>query len=281
VFEENMARAAELQKLNPEAEFGATKFSDWTEEEFSQILLNYKPSNATFPEADLSQLPLHVEDSKDWTGTATTPVKDQGSCGSCWAFSATEQIESDLMLQHGVNEVLAPQQLVNCHKNGMGFRFGCTGGNVYKAYEVIEGMGGMNKESDYPYRGMVTMGACKYKKDKAAAKVISYEYVGRGDESAMKSYIGSTGPLSVCVAAGKWHSYKSGILTSCDNNVDHCVQIVGYGDEGSTSYWKVRNSWNTNFGEDGHIRIKIGSNLCMINSEPTKVTVEPLGQVVV
>jgi len=142
-------------------------------------------------------------------------------------------------------------------------------------------MGGMNREKDYPYKGFLTAGRCKVKKDKYAAKVTSFALVGKGDESAMRRYIGSTGPLSVCVAAGTWHSYKSGILTSCDNNVDHCVQVVGYGEEGASSYWKVRNSWGTNFGEAGHIRIKMGSNLCQINSEPRKVTVAPLGQSIV
>merc|ERR1712000_513037 len=125
-------------------------FSDWTEEEFSQILLNYKPSNATFPEADLSQLPLHVEDSKDWTGTATTPVKNQGSCGSCWAFSATEQIESDYILQHGKKVVLAPQELVDCKGDGSK-RNGCNGGIPSAAYKVIEQLGGIEAEADYPY----------------------------------------------------------------------------------------------------------------------------------
>jgi cathepsin F len=282
VFDENMLRAAELQRLNPEAEFGSTKFSDWTEDEWSAWLnSNSNPLNSTIPEFDLGQLPAQVEDSKDWTDVATTPVKDQGMCGSCWAFSATEQIESDLLLQHGVREILAPQQLVNCRKNGLPFRFGCTGGNTDKAYKVIESMGGMDREADYKYHGWFTLQTCKYKADKAAAKVTSWEYVGKGDEAAIKQYVGSTGPLSVCVAAGTWHSYKSGILTSCDNNVDHCVQLVGYGKEGSTEYWKVRNSWNTNFGEAGYIRIKMGSNLCKINSGPTKVTAEPLGGVAV
>lgn len=270
-----------LQELNPEAEFGATQFSDWTEEEFAGIMLNYRPSNSSLPLANLDALPVDVDDSKDWTGVATTPVKNQGSCGSCWAFSATEQIESDLMLQHDVKEVLAPQQLVDCRKNGGSFRFGCTGGNVDKAFEVIESMGGMNLEKDYPYKGLFSVGKCKAQKDKYAAKVTSFALVGKGDETVMKRYVGSTGPLSVCVAAGTWQSYKSGILTSCDKRVDHCVQVVGYGGEGDSSYWKVRNSWGKIWGEAGHIRVKFGSNLCQIDSMPRKATVEPLGQTVV
>lgn len=281
VFVANLEEASVLQEANPLAEFGATKFSDWTRDEMKEHLSNYVPSDMTLPDMDVSHLPVDVEDAQDWTGKATTPVKDQGSCGSCWAFSATEQIESDLILQHNVTEILSTQQLVNCRKNGGGHRFGCTGGNTDKAYKVIEGMGGMDREVDYPYHQWATLGFCKYKPDKAAAKVTDFAYVGRGSESTMKQYVGSTGPLSICVAAGSWHSYRSGILTSCDNNVDHCVQVVGYGTDGSTPYWKVRNSWNTNFGEAGHIRIKYGSNLCQINSEPTRVTVEPVNHVVV
>merc|ERR1711933_691950 len=83
---------------------------------------------------------------------------------------------------------------------------------------------------------------------------------------------GSTGPLSVCVDANSWNSYRSGIMTSCGQNVDHCVQIVGYGSSGSTNYWKVRNSWGGSWGESGHMRLAIGRNLCDISSEPTAVT---------
>jgi C1A family cysteine protease len=280
IFEENMVRAVEQQALNPEAEFGATQFSGLTPEEFEAQFLNYVPSvdDEALPEEDLSHLPLSVAAEKDWTGVATTPVKNQKSCGSCWAFSATEQIESDLILQHGVTEILGPQQLVDCTADGEGSkRGGCSGGNTKAAYKVIEANGGMERESDYPYTAKD--GTCHISSSKFAAKVVSYTSVSKKDESGMKSYAGSTGPLSVCVAASTWHNYKSGVMTSCDTKTNHCVQLVGYGDSGSTSYWKVRNSWGTSFGEAGHLRIAIGSNLCNIANNPTKVTVEPLGQV--
>lgn len=87
-----------------------------------------------------------------------------------------------------------------------------------------------------------------------------------------KKYVGTNGPLSVCVNAGSWHSYQSGVMTNCPSrDTDHCVQIVGYG-KTSLEYWKVRNSWGTNFGEKGFLRIALGSNQCAITSEPTKTT---------
>jgi len=241
-----------------------------TKEEMKERLTNYVPSGEVLPEMDLSHLPLETAASQDWTGKYTTSVKDQGQCGSCWAFSAVEQIESDLMREHGTQITMSTQELVDCTGSG-GRRNGCQGGDPAAAYKVIEQLGGIETESSYRYTAR--NGNCQFSKSKVAAKVSSYKSVGRGSESSMQSYVGSTGPLSVCVDANSWNSYRSGIMTSCGNSVDHCVQIVGYGTSGSTNYWKVRNSWGRSWGESGHMRLKIGSNLCRINSEPSAVTV--------
>merc|ERR1712179_878428 len=211
----------------------------------------------SLPEFDVSTLPVKVAGSKDWTGAATTPVKNQGQCGSCWAFSAVEQIESDLMLQHGTKIELAPQELVDCTSRGSGSRRnGCQGGFPSAGYQVIQALGGIEKESDYPYTA--TNGVCRFSRSKAAVTVTSYNSVGQGSETAMKQYVGSSGPLSVCVDASSWSSYRGGVMTSCGRSVDHCVQLVGY-------------------GESGHVRLQIGSNLCDINSSPTKVSATTVG----
>merc|ERR1712241_1441329 len=263
--------AAVLQKENPLAEFGSTKFSDWTRLEFKTRLTNYIPSNtSSYPEMDLSHLPVKVAASQDWTGRYTTTVKDQGQCGSCWAFSVVEQVESDLMREHGREITMSTQELVDCTGSG-GRRNGCQGGDPAAAYKVIEQLGGIETASAYPYTAR--NGNCQFSRSRVAARISSYKSVGRGSESSMKSYVGNTGPLSVCVDANSWNSYRSGIMTSCGNSVDHCVQIVGYGTSGSTNYWKVRNSWGRSWGESGHMRLRIGSNLCRINSEPSAVTV--------
>jgi hypothetical protein len=185
-------------------------------------------------------------------------------------MSAVEQVESDLMREHGTKITMSVQELVDCTGSG-GRRNGCNGGDPTEAYQVIEQLGGIETESSYRYTGR--NGNCQFSRSNVAAKVSSYKSVGRGSESTMQSYVGSTGPLSVCVDANSWNSYRGGIMTSCGNNVDHCVQIVGYGTSGSTNYWKVRNSWGGSWGESGFMRLKIGSNLCRINGEPTAVTV--------
>lgn len=270
VFEANLAEAAILKEQNPLAEFGATQFSDWTKDELKESITNYVPSGEVLPEMDLNHLPVEVAATQDWTGKYTTSVKDQGQCGSCWAFSAVEQIESDLMREHGTAITLSTQELVDCTGSG-GKRNGCNGGDPAEAYKVIEQLGGIETESSYKYTAR--NGNCQFSKSKVAAKISSYKSVGRGSESSMKSYVSATGPLSVCVDANSWNSYRSGIMTSCGNSVDHCVQVVGFGTSGSTDYWKVRNSWGKSWGESGHMRLAIGKNLCQIDSEPSVVTV--------
>merc|ERR1712059_146864 len=146
--------------------------------------------------------------------------------GSCWAFSAVEQVESDFILQHQKKVLLASQELVDC-TGSKGRRNGCNGGDPSAAYRVIEQLGGVEGESDYPYTAR--NGNCRFSASKSKVKVTAYQQVGRNDETAMKQYVGTTGPLSVCVDANSWHSYRGGILTSCGSSVDHCVQIVGYG----------------------------------------------------
>ena len=107
--------------------------------------------------------------------------------------------------------------------------------------------------------------------------VASYAAVGTKDEAAMKAYVGSTGPLSVCVDASDWGGYTGGIKTTCGHSTDHCVQLVGYGSEGGVDYWKVRNSWGSSFGENGFIRLKIGGNLCNIADGPTATSTTVVG----
>merc|ERR1712039_408156 len=148
-------------------------------------------------------------------------------------------------------------------------RNGCKGGNTGGAYKVIEALGGIEAEVDYPYTHKD--GQCQFQKSKEKVKVTSYQSVGKGNETEMKKYVGSTGPLSVCGSASGWHHYKSGILTTCGNHSNHCFQIVGYGEANGTSYWKVRNSWGARWGENGFIRIQMGNNLCLITPNPTKV----------
>jgi len=268
VFIANMRDAAQQQSREPLATFGSNHMSDWTPTEFSKRLLGHIPDNIPLQAAPRVTLVAPPPAAKDWTGIATSPVKGQGRCGSCWAFSATEQIESDFMLQKNASFVLAPQELVDCRGNGTQ-RNGCHGGSPHGAYSVIEELGGMELESAYPYQAKDEQ--CRFSKSKAKVTIAGYQAVGHGNETEMRMYLGTVGPLSVCVQAKGWHHYKHGILTGCPNvGTDHCVQLVGYGSENGTDFWKLRNSWGTRFGEDGFIRVQFGSNQCNVDCCATK-----------
>jgi C1A family cysteine protease len=267
----NERNAAEIAN-GGEAVHGITRFTDLLQEEF----------NAQFTTADVSlKTPvserlggiynetsnIDADSLVDWTGVYTTPVKDQAQCGSCWAFSATEQIESDIMRNLDTTLVLSPQQIVSCDRTSQG----CNGGWTESAYKYVANAGGIETDKDYPYTsGRGVTGSCKADSSGFVATIKSYTTVN--GESAMADYVQSTGPLSVCLDANLFNSYTGGIMTVCGNQVDHCVQAVGVLPDASTGYWKVRNSWGTSWGEKGYIRLKYGKNTCDITNDPTYVT---------
>lgn len=273
IFVENLKIIDERNAEDATATHGINKFTDLSADEFKTHYLNYKPrpvENRTF--ATVEPLPAGVKALQDWTGVYTTPVKDQGYCGSCWAFSATEQIESDYMRTTGNEEILSAQQVTSCTKYIFGG--GCNGGFTENAFDYAKE--GLETDSDYPYtsgKAGVT-GACNADSSKYVVKTTGYTTVSSSakGESDMASYVSKTGPLSVCVDASRWSSYSGGILSTCGSSVDHCVQAVGI-DE-SNGYWKVRNSWGTSWGESGFIRLAYGENLCEIASDANYASVD-------
>jgi len=202
----------------------------------------------------------------DWTGILTTEVKDQGYCGSCWAFSAAEQIESDTIRTLNTTYILSAQQINQCTT-----ACGCQGGATEAAYKYVQGSGGLELESDIPYTPSTyegVTGQCIEDPSKGVIGVTRfYEVLG---ETNMANFVLTTGPLSVCVDATTWNTYKGGIMSVCGNRVNHCVQAVGVD---ISSAWKVRNSWGIRFGESGYIRLKYGKDTCAISTDPTYVDV--------
>lgn len=254
---------------------GINMFADMSQDEF-EMKYNQamKPSLRTFKTNDIR---TNVQSSAlnfiDWTGVYTTPVKDQGYCGSCWAFSATEQLESDAMRVLGVSYVLSPEQTTQCTRGA----FGCGGGWTETAYAYIKGVPGLVQDDDYPYTSYYgRTGTCSVDLTKAVIGLTSFTTIGGSTaeevETNMANYMLSTGPLSVCLDASNWNSYVGGIMTVCGQSVDHCVQAVGVDTSLTNGYWKVRNSWGTSWGENGFIRLAYGQNTCDITNDPTYVT---------
>lgn len=261
--------------------FGMTKFMDTFRDEFASTRLGYKPHHSREDAKVLAVGLEAVPTSVDWrTKGAVTKVKDQGSCGSCWAFSTTEEVESQAFMATGTLPVLSTQQIVACDTTDQG----CNGGDTVTAYKYIQKVGGLDTAADYPDTSSSggRTGTCKWDK-KEVVKVTGFSYATppctsgtckKQDEDAVAAALAAKGPVSICVNAGDWDLYSSGVYSaSCAggaSDLDHCVQLVGYNKENSAKpYWIVRNSWNTDWGVDGYMYLEMGKNLCGVADEAT------------
>jgi len=273
-FQDFLRRAAKNQAKNPKAKFGVTKFADLSVEEFNM----YKMPNLDWSKFPRGPVKTNFTAPKgrapdptnwDWFQQGVcTPVYNQGQCGSCWAFSATETIESYFALAGGQLTQLSMEQIVDCDTSDQG----CGGGFPSTAYQYVEGAGGIDSYSSYPYTAEGGQsGTCQFNSGNVVTTVTNYQSIS--GESGLYSQASSAGPVSVCVDASSWDSYSGGVLTSCGNSVDHCVQLTGYAQYNSAgAYWIVRNSWGTDWGQSGFIWIAIGQDLCSIGDYATVVS---------
>jgi len=200
----------------------------------------------------------------DWRKKGcVNPVQDQGQCGSCWAFSTVQATEGTYAAKYGKLFKLSEQQIVDCVSDCSG----CNGGLMTKAfaYVINKCNGGFMSEDDYPYTGY--QGTCRYDDSKAVVRIKGYKEVAK-TEKDLAAACASQGPIAIAIDASQWtfQMYSSGIYDepSCSSQfLDHAVGCVGYGKEGSTEYWIVRNSWGEDWGEQGYIRmIKDKNNQC-------------------
>ena len=258
IFKDNLLRIEE-RNAKGGARHGVNEFADLHPTEFSDMYKGYRMTPATgariAEDARLAKLPnatgvpmatLRATKSIDWrTKGGVTPVKNQGQCGSCWAFSATEEIESCNFLATGTLDKLSPQQIVSCDSGELGCNGGNTGG-VGGAYDyVMNTAHGIEFDKDYTYKSGTSQetGKCKFKKADIAVDITGCKYVSQKakDEDQMLTQVGAS-PISICVDATIWQTYVSGVITTasdCGTQLDHCVQVAGYNSAGSPPYWPV------------------------------------------
>uniref|UniRef100_A0A7N0T149 Cysteine protease n=1 Tax=Kalanchoe fedtschenkoi TaxID=63787 RepID=A0A7N0T149_KALFE len=256
---------------------GLNAFADLTVEEYRSRFLGAKmdpnrrgsrPESDRYAAVNGEKLPESV----DWRKKgAVAPVKNQGSCGSCWAFSTVAAVEAVNQIVTGKMVTLSEQELVDCDK---AFNQGCNGGLMDYAFDFIIKNGGIDSEDDYPYNA--AEGSCDAARKNAHVVTIDgYEDVPQNDEKALMKGVAHQ-PVSVAIEAGgrAFQHYQSGVFTGkCGTEVDHGVIAVGYGTENGLDYWIVRNSWGPTWGEEGYIRLQRNINdqtgKCGIAIEPS------------
>jgi len=244
-------------------DLGINKYSDLTPEEWNarngiKIDENTPEYVATYFGEGGS-----APDSIDWrTMGAVNSIKNQGSCGSCWAFSAVNALEGAWQINKGQLNDAAEQQLVSCDSHS----HGCNGGWPDLCYEYIKdnGANGIDTTASYPYTASDS--PCDTQKTSDGQNVAATDSgpirVAESD-SALIDAVGNHGPVSICVQVNsKFSSYRSGIFDdpTCGHQINHAVAIVGY-DKGQNLY-HLRNSWGTSWGESGYMRIVMGKNTC-------------------
>jgi len=249
---------------------GHNQFSDWFHEEYKGMLgLIAAYDNDTPTIFDETNIPNSV----NWVDAgAVTPVKDQGQCGSCWAFSTTGSLEGAHFAATGELLSFSEEQLVECATT---LNMGCNGGNPLWAFRYLS-THKAELESTYPYTsGDGSSGSCKYSESSATAvSVKSSGSITADSVSQMKAAL-ATQPISVLVEADKmvFQTYQSGVLnsTKCGTSLDHAVLAVGYGEEAGQEYWLVKNSWNTTWGDQGYIKLAIvdGDGICGVQMGPS------------
>jgi C1A family cysteine protease len=256
---------------------GHNEFSDLTWDQFhsmyiSELTLNKPRQNRQ--QVHLKGIGKPLDDAVDWVAKgAVTPVKNQGHCGSCWAFSTTGAIEGAFQIAGNTLTSLSEEDLVQCDTNG---DHGCSGGLMDQAFEWVS-KNGIAAEDAYPYTsgGGVTGTCDTAKRDAPVVTVSGHKDVAQEDEDALKSAV-SMQPVSIAIEADKsaFQLYSGGVLdnAACGTKLDHGVLVVGYGTDSGVDYWKVKNSWGATWGESGYIRMVRGKNQCGLAMQPSYPT---------
>ncbi|KAL9312533.1 hypothetical protein ACSQ67_017985 [Phaseolus vulgaris] len=277
VFEDNYAFVSQHNRNandnNSTYTLSLNAFADLTHHEFKTSRLGFSPSLLRFKRVQ-NQQPrhlLHNPSQIDWRQSgAVTPVKDQASCGACWAFSATGAIEGINKIVTGSLESLSEQELVDCDTS---YNSGCEGGLMDYAYQFVIDNKGIDTEDDYPYQARQR--PCNKDKNACIPKLVGpstmehdfslkrhivtiddYVDLPPNEEELLKAVASQPVSVGICGSERAFQLYSQGIFSGpCSTSLDHAVLIVGYGSENGVDYWIVKNSWGKYWGIDGYIHM--------------------------
>jgi C1A family cysteine protease len=273
IYFDNVVKIYSHNFKNESWKMEINKFADMTEKEFKTFYMSGFRRVATMESLPINnsvELPLSV----DWVAAgAVTPVKNQGNCGSCWAFSTTGAVEGAVFVNTKNLPNLSEQQLVDCSTTQG--NMGCNGGLMDYGFQYIVSNGGITSETSYPYTA-TGPNTCQASGKPVAATITSYTDVTPNSDTALMTAIAQQ-PVSVAVEADQssFQFYSSGVMTAaCGTNLDHGVLAVGYGTDNGQDYYKIKNSWGADWGEQGYIRLGRGASFgtsgqCGILSVPS------------
>lgn len=279
VFKDNLKHIDDRNKVVSNYWLGLNEFSDLSHQEFKNKYLGLKvdlSQRRESSEEEFTYRDVDLPKSVDWRKKgAVTPVKNQGQCGSCWAFSTVAAVEGINQIVTGNLTSLSEQELIDCDTT---YNNGCNGGLMDYAFSFIVKNGGLHKEEDYPY--IMEESTCEMKKEVTDVVTINgYHDVPQNNEQSLLKALANQ-PLSVAIeASGRdFQFYSGGVFDGhCGSELDHGVSAVGYGTSKGLDYIIVKNSWGAKWGEKGFIRMKrnIGKSegicgLYKMASYPTK-----------
>jgi C1A family cysteine protease len=248
-FKNNLIEVLSKDDFSGDHTVGITKFSDMTKDEFKQQYLTLKVQQGWCSQAKgLKFLSAPAPATLDWRDKGkVSPIKDQGQCGSCWAFSTVGFLESQNLIKNNNLVTFSEQQLVDCDKD---FDQGCNGGLMHTALRYIQA-NGLESDKDYPYKARDL--TCSYDKTKTKIQTNNVQCLENNSDEQIKEYLTNVGPLSIAVDASDFQMYSSGVLKCSEAYLNHGVLLVGYG----ADFWIVKNSWGRNWGESGFVRVSM------------------------
>ncbi|EGT32164.1 hypothetical protein CAEBREN_11106 [Caenorhabditis brenneri] len=267
IFVKNVKEFEAEEKKHLGVDLDVNEYTDWTDDELKRMVIEKKnvitDLEAVRFEGSYLESGVKRPASIDWRDQGKlTPIKNQGQCGSCWAFATVAAVEAQHAIKKGQLVSLSEQEMVDCD----GRNNGCSGGYRPYAMRFVK-ENGLESEKEYPYSAL-KHDQCFLKQNDTRVFIDDFRMLSTNEED-IANWVGTKGPVTFGMNVVKaMYSYRSGIFNPSSEDCAeksmgaHALTIVGYGGEGSSAFWIVKNSWGTSWGSSGYFRLARGVNSC-------------------